>query len=84
MGDSTGGGPDWREQRRQEKQARREQRREMTWGPGGSWIAGLILVGLGIMFLLRNFGVPIPQNIDTGVLVVNKDNVDPVLAALKK
>ena len=29
-------------------------------------------------------GVPIPQNIDTGVLVVNKDNVDPVLAALKK
>jgi len=29
-------------------------------------------------------GVPIPQNIDTGVLVVSKDNVDPVLAALQK
>jgi ABC-type sugar transport system substrate-binding protein len=29
-------------------------------------------------------GVPIPQNIDTGVLVVSKDNVDPVLAALSK
>jgi ABC-type sugar transport system substrate-binding protein len=29
-------------------------------------------------------GVPIPQNIDTGVLVVSKANVDPVLAALVK
>lgn len=29
-------------------------------------------------------GVPIPQNIDTGVLVVTKANVDPVLAALSK
>lgn len=27
-------------------------------------------------------GVPVPQNIDTGVLVVTKDNVAPVLAAL--
>jgi len=29
-------------------------------------------------------GVPIPPSIDTGVLVVNKDNVDKVLAALVK
>jgi len=32
------------------------------WGQGGAWIAGLILIGLGILFLLRNFGVPIPEN----------------------
>ncbi len=60
--DAGGPRPDWREMRREARHARREERREMTWGPGGSWIAGLILVGLGILFLLRNFGVPIPEN----------------------
>ncbi len=59
---ADGGRKDWRELRREEKRARRAERREMTWGPGGSWIAGLILVGLGILFLLKNFGVPIPEN----------------------
>ena len=54
--------PDWRELRREERRDRREERHEMTWGPGGAWIAGLVLVGLGILFLLRNFGVPIPEN----------------------
>ena len=34
----------------------------MMWGPGGGWIAGLVLIGLGILFLLRNFGVPMPDN----------------------
>ena len=34
----------------------------MMWGPGGGWIAGLVLIGLGILFLLRNFGVPVPDN----------------------
>ena len=66
MSDPSGGPggprPDWREARREEKRARRDERREMSWGVGGSWIAGLILVGLGIMFLLRNFGVPVPEN----------------------
>ena len=33
----------------------------MMWGPGGGWIAGLVLIGLGVLFLLRNFGVPIPE-----------------------
>ena len=74
-------GPDgprtnWREMRRQEKRARRDERHEMTWGPGGAWIAGLILVGLGILFLLRNFGVPIPDKWWTVFLVL------PGLAAL--
>ena len=34
----------------------------MSWGPGGAWIGGLILIGLGVLFLLKNFGVPIPEN----------------------
>ena len=39
--------------------------------------------GLKTSGLRRDGGVPIPPSIDTGVLVVNKDNVDKVLAALK-
>ena len=34
----------------------------MTLGAGGAWIGGVILIGLGILFLLQNFGVPIPGN----------------------
>ena len=34
----------------------------MTWGLGGSWIWGVILVALGIVFLLENFGIKVPQN----------------------
>ena len=61
------GGPDgphenWREQRREERRARRDERHEMTWGLGGSWIWGVILVALGIVFLLENFGIKVPQN----------------------
>lgn len=62
MSDPADGEPDWRELRRQEKRARREERRGLTWGRGGSWIWGLILVGLGIVFLLENFGVKVPGN----------------------
>ena len=42
----------------------------MMWGSGGAWIAGLILVGLGILFLLQNFGVPIPDKWWTVFLVL--------------
>jgi len=66
MSDPSSGadGPraNWREIRREEKRARRDERHEMIWGPGGGWIAGLVLIGLGVLFLLRNFGVPIPEN----------------------
>ena len=48
--------------RREERRARRQEQRDMRWGSGGAWIGGLILIGLGVLFLLRNFGVPIPEN----------------------
>lgn len=57
MSDQTPG-PDWREQRR----AERKQRREMDWGERGPWIGGLILIALGIIFLARNLGAPLPEN----------------------
>lgn len=48
--------PDWRE-------LRREERREMrgSWH-GGPWIGGVVLIALGVIFLLQNFGYPIPEN----------------------
>ena len=53
---------DWRAMRREEKWQRRQGRREMRWGQGAPWIGGLILIGLGLMFLLQNFGVMLPHN----------------------
>ena len=73
MSDPASGpsGPgDWREQRREEKRARRQEWRETMWAPAGSWVAGLVLVGLGVLFLLKNFGVPIPDNWWTVFLIV--------------
>jgi hypothetical protein len=34
----------------------------MQWSGGGSWVAGLILIALGLIFLAQNFGYPIPHN----------------------
>lgn len=50
--------PDWRDDRWQQKQDRRETR----WGQHGPWIGGVLLIVLGVIFLLQNFGYPIPQN----------------------
>jgi uncharacterized integral membrane protein len=44
--------PDWRELRRQE----REQRRAYRHSGWGVWWGGAILILLGIVFLLQNFG----------------------------
>jgi hypothetical protein len=43
---------DWRELRRQEKAQRRGYRRG-----GGAWIGGVILIFLGLLFMLQNFGI---------------------------
>ena len=50
-------GPDWRQMRREERQ----QRRDVRW-QGGPWIGGVILIVLGAIFLLRNYGFPVPEN----------------------
>ncbi len=57
----------WRERRRQERWARRQER----WGQGGPYggkplggvIFGLILIGGGLLFLLRNLGIVYFENI---------------------
>jgi hypothetical protein len=49
----------WRDQRRAERAARRAGRRE-AWG--GFGIGGLVLIVVGVVFLLRNFGLPLPEN----------------------
>ncbi len=53
--------PDWRQLRREERRARRGAR-GTDWGGGGPWIGGVILIALGLVFLLRNYGVPMPDN----------------------
>lgn len=53
---------DWRDARRAERHARREERREARWGQGGAWVGGLILIILGVLFLLQNYGFPVPRN----------------------
>ncbi len=57
---------DWREERdarRAEHRAWREQRRAMrrSWGYGG-WMGGALLILLGLIFLLQNFGLVYPFN----------------------
>jgi peptidoglycan/LPS O-acetylase OafA/YrhL len=54
--------PDWRDMRGEERWGRRQARREARWGLGGSWVVGLILIALGLVFLAQNFGYPIPRN----------------------
>jgi hypothetical protein len=55
---NAGDRPDWRELRRQE----REERRGGEHGWGGPWIGGVILIGLGLIFLAQNFGMNFPKN----------------------
>jgi hypothetical protein len=47
---------DWREQRRAERLARRQQRWERRSGRHYGWIAGVMLILLGGIFLLQNMG----------------------------
>src|SRR5437899_3153571 len=54
--------PDWRDVRPDEGWDRRSHRRDVRWGTGRSWIIGLALIALGVIFLAQNFGYPIPQN----------------------
>jgi hypothetical protein len=50
--------PDWRELRREERHRRHDAR-----GRGGApWIGGLILIAIGVVFLLKNYGFPVPHN----------------------
>lgn len=63
-GNQSGGGMsgsgDWREQRRQERWERRQARGEHGWG--GPWIGGVVLIVIGVLFLLQNFGWHLPKN----------------------
>ena len=55
--------PDWRSVRREQRYARREGRRESryAWRGGSSaWIAGLVLIVIGGVFLADNFGLEMP------------------------
>jgi hypothetical protein len=53
---------DWREQRRAERWARREERRQLYAGRHFVWIGGAILILLGVIFLLQNLGIPFLAN----------------------
>jgi O-antigen/teichoic acid export membrane protein len=53
---------DRRDTRREERWDWREFRREMYSGHGGSWVIGLILIALGLIFLVANLGYPVPTN----------------------
>ena len=58
-----GGSPDnnnWRDQRRLEREERRAARADHGWG--GPWIGGVILIVIGVIFLMQNFGVEFPKN----------------------
>jgi cation transport ATPase len=45
---------DWRDLRREEREARREERRAQRAARGTSWVGGLILIVLGVIFLLQS------------------------------
>jgi hypothetical protein len=50
----------WREMRRAERRARRQN--GYQFGAGGPLLAGGILIAIGVIFLARNFGVAIPRH----------------------
>lgn len=53
---------DWRGMRREERWQHRQERRDALWGRNGAWIGGVLLIVLGVIFLLQNFGFPLPEN----------------------
>jgi hypothetical protein len=48
--------------RHEERQMRRTARREGRYQSGGAWVGGAILIALGVIFLLQNFGGLYLQN----------------------
>ncbi|MEO8757065.1 MAG: hypothetical protein ABI398_04850 [Devosia sp.] len=60
---ATGPTGNWRDQRRAERHARRDARHDMTdHGWGGLPIGGLIIIAVGVVFLLGNFGFHLPPH----------------------
>ena len=60
---STGPTGNWRDQRRAERDARRGGRRDMmghSWG--GLPVGGIIIIIVGLVFLLGNFGFHLPPH----------------------
>jgi ABC-type multidrug transport system fused ATPase/permease subunit len=53
---------DWREQRRSERWARREARWQRRAGRHTGWFGGVFLILLGVIFLLRQMGIPFFAN----------------------
>jgi cation transport ATPase len=53
---------DWREQRRAERLARREARRQRYGSYPSGWFGGAILILIGIIFLLQNLGYQVWLN----------------------
>jgi cation transport ATPase len=45
---------DWRDVRRAEREARREERRAQRGSSSTAWIAGVVLIVLGVIFLLQS------------------------------
>jgi hypothetical protein len=50
------------ERGRDDRWERRHERPESFWNNSGPVIAGIALIAIGLIFLLRNFGYPIPIN----------------------
>jgi len=59
---STGPTGNWRDMRRAERDARREARHEMMGGYRGFPVGALILIVIGVVFLLGNFGFHLPAH----------------------
>lgn len=60
---STGPTGNWRDQRRAERDARRQGRHDMMGhGFGGFPIGGIVIIGIGVIFLLGNFGFHLPPH----------------------
>ncbi len=47
---------------RHDERWERRSRRDGHWREGGAWFGGVLLILLGGFFLLRNFGVDMPDN----------------------
>ena len=59
---SKGPTGNWRDMRRAERDARREARHEMMGGYRGLPVGALILIVIGVVFLLGNFGFHLPAH----------------------